>query len=431
MAENRDFLDDIIDMSQDFQAIGNPLSEIANAFAAEPGDVPVWNPADFKERPRANAPSCTSCKSKDPTCCTRCVQVCPRGSITVDDGAVEIDDTCIKCGLCVSVCPSEAYRTRQIGTVRLYDRIAGAAASHETAYVTCTRALGRLPRDNEVVLPCVGVVPSEVWLAVMTRFPKVSVYLPLGVCDRCRTVTGEQTYADMIARAEEWAGFGLNLVVDEDDLQCEVRRSWRRKEFVDNIVKSGERLVSRTNPVLTAARRVRTMLDDNKKRLDAIQHTLDHAVGTTDAKRRRRVLLDRRKTLMGALQQHPELAGNVDLYEPTCDSGLCNLCGACEQVCPTRAITIDEEGRWTVEPEFCCQCGACEHVCPTGAIEYEFCDASDLVLPEQEPVDRKERDAQTKAELDRLKEQGRAQMMKGLDMLERISDSLAEGDDVD
>ena len=48
MAEKRDFLDDIIDISQDFQAIRNPLADIANALAAEPGEVPVWNPADYK-----------------------------------------------------------------------------------------------------------------------------------------------------------------------------------------------------------------------------------------------------------------------------------------------------------------------------------------------------------------------------------------------
>ena len=37
MAEKRDFLDDIIDMSQDFKAIKNPLAQIANSLAAEPG----------------------------------------------------------------------------------------------------------------------------------------------------------------------------------------------------------------------------------------------------------------------------------------------------------------------------------------------------------------------------------------------------------
>ena len=114
MAEKRDFLDDIIDMSQDFKAIKNPLAQIANSLAAEPGEVPVWNPTDYKERPRPAPPSCTSCKSKDPTTCTRCIDVCPKGSIHIEGGGIEIDDTCIKCGLCLSACPSETYHAREI-----------------------------------------------------------------------------------------------------------------------------------------------------------------------------------------------------------------------------------------------------------------------------------------------------------------------------
>ncbi|MCI8676590.1 MAG: 4Fe-4S binding protein [Atopobiaceae bacterium] len=428
MAEKRDFLDDIIDMSQDFKAIKNPLAQIANSLAAEPGEVPVWNPADYKERPRPAPPSCTSCKSKDPTTCTRCIDVCPKGSIHIEGGGIEIDDTCIKCGLCVSACPSESYHAREINANKLYDRIAGAAASHETAYVTCTRALGRLPRENEVVLPCIGVVPSEVWLALMVRFSHLSIYLPLGICDRCRTTTGEEVYCDLIARAETWAGFGLNLVVDEEELTCEMRRSWQRKEFVETILKSGERLVSRTNPVLTAARRVTQMLDAHKRQMSALQRQLDKAVGTTSSKNRRRILLDRRKIMMGALQKHPELAANIDLYEPLCDMDACTLCGACEQVCPTHCIEITDDGRWSCEPEFCVQCGACEHVCPTKAIEYEFCDASDIVLPDEEERDRKEKEAEQKAEVEKLKEQGKASMLKGLDMLEKLSDSLADND---
>ena len=89
MAEKRDFLDDIIDISQDFQAIRNPLADIANTLAAKPGEVPVWNPADYKERPRAATPSCTSCKSRDTSTCTRCVDVCPKGAVHVDAGAIE------------------------------------------------------------------------------------------------------------------------------------------------------------------------------------------------------------------------------------------------------------------------------------------------------------------------------------------------------
>ena len=42
----------------------------------------------------------------------------------------------------------------------------------------------------------------------------VSVYLPLGVCDKCRNTGGEDILGEAIATAEEWAGTGMGLEVD-------------------------------------------------------------------------------------------------------------------------------------------------------------------------------------------------------------------------
>ena len=382
MAEQkRDFLDDIIDISQDFKAIQNPLSGIANALTGADEPEPTWNPADYKIRPRANVIPCTTCKSKDRATCDRCVRICPVDAISIDGNSIEILDTCIKCGLCVETCPSECYSVADLAPRKLYDRIAGAAMSHETCYVTCTRTIDRVPENNEVILPCVGAVPAEVWASVMADYDNVFVYLPLGICDDCPTATGEETYTDAIGRAETWCGFGLGLEVYESDLTHEPNRAWQRKEFVDNITQAGERLLGQSR-VVTAARRVTQQIQAHSSQLNGIARTLDAAVGTTNAKRQRRVLLDRRKLLMGALQKHPDMAEAIDLYEPVCDPDLCTLCGECEHVCPTRAIELTPEGRWTCEASFCCQCGACLHVCPTKALEPEFTDASELVIPD-------------------------------------------------
>ena len=54
---------------------------------------------------------------------------------------------------------------------KVYDAVARAATAHETAYVTCTRALKRVPRENEVVLACVGDVTRETWFSILTDFP--------------------------------------------------------------------------------------------------------------------------------------------------------------------------------------------------------------------------------------------------------------------
>ena len=48
-------------------------------------------------------------------------------------------------------------------------------------------------------------------------------------------------------------------------------------------------------------------------------------------------------------------------------TGVCNRCGTCGRICPTRNITVTKDGvSWG---DGCTQCYACIHWCPTGAIE--------------------------------------------------------------
>lgn len=121
-----------------------------------------------------------------------------------------------------------------LGAQNLYDEIVSAATSHETAYVTCTRALKRMPRENEVVVACVGDITAETWFSVLADYPNVSVYLPLGVCDKCRNTGGEDILGEAIATAEEWAGTGMGLEVDPKSLNVisaastSARSTWKR-----------------------------------------------------------------------------------------------------------------------------------------------------------------------------------------------------------
>ena len=62
------------------------------------------------------------------------------------------------------------------------------------------------------------------------------MYLPLGICDKCKNTTGEETLGDHIAQAEEWAGTGMGLEVEPGDLTCAKRREFERKEFMDKIM---------------------------------------------------------------------------------------------------------------------------------------------------------------------------------------------------
>ena len=419
MAEKRDLIDEFIDIKSDWQSLSNPVADVTNALAGDPTEAPTWNPADYKERPRANVTTCVTCQGQDPKLCSKCVDVCPVHAIDLSEGYIEISDTCRKCGLCSSVCPSECFVASQITPRKLYERIARAATAFEHAYVTCTRALGRIPEGNEVVLPCVGAVPPEVWFAILSDYPNVSVYLPLGICDRCRNVTGEETLADSIGQAEELRGRGLGLEVDERDLDRTKNHAFERREFMESLRKQGMAAIGAVNPAVAVARSITRKLDENTRRINAITSTLEGSTAPTVA-RKRRTLTQRRQLVLTTLQKHPKLAVRLKPTRPVCDTSRCTLCGACSDVCPTHACEVTDEGTFKVEAAYCIECGACLQVCKERALAFEPYDAAELVVPDKQEEERKAREAKQKAEMERLKKEGMAQLKRGLDFLEKL-----------
>lgn len=425
MAKKRDMLDDIIDIQSDWQAVSNPLGSLTNALAGEPGDVKTWNPADYKERPRANVTSCIRCKTKDEAACSACIDVCPVDAIEIEEGSIELSDTCRKCGLCVAVCPTEAFVTREQSPKKLYDKIVAAAVSHEECYVTCTRALGRIPKDNEVVLPCVGLVPAETWFSVIVDYPNVSVYLPLDICERCKTVTGEEVYVDAIGQAEEWSEEHLGLEVDEADLDHDKRRSWERKQFVNTMVKGGTALIGGANPVVNAAQMITTRLSQHAKQITQLENTLAKVTGTDTPGLQRRILTQKRQLVLSTLQKHPGLVEHFEVTQPSCNSDLCTMCGDCVSACPQHATALDKRGRFSVQPAYCVGCGACVVACDQGALTMIEGDPEDLLVPDEDAERKKAAEEKQKAEVERLKKVGKKRFAEGLDSLGKLADSAA------
>lgn len=420
MAKKRDFLDDIIDIQNDWQAVQNPLGNLASALGAEPGEVKTWNPADYKERPRVNVTACITCTSKKDAC-SACVDVCPVGAVSIEDGGVELSDACRKCGLCLPACPTEAFVSQQLGPRKLYDRIVSAAISHEEAYVTCTRALGRLPKDNEICLPCVGVVPAEVWFAVIADYPNVSVYLPLGICDRCKTATGEEAYVNAIGQAEEWAEQHVGLEVDEGELDHDKRREWERKEFLNNLAKSGAAVAGSVNPALNAVQLAASRVQEHSKQITHLERQLEEACGISTSEHKHRMLIQRRQLVLSTLQKHPELVEHIDYSVPACDTTLCTMCADCVHACPVHAIDIDKQGRFSVEPAYCVGCGVCVLECATGALRMVDGDKELLLVPDEDSAKAEAAAKKQKEEVERLKREGKKRFDQGLEMLDRVT----------
>ena len=145
MAEKRDFLDELIDLQSDWRSLKEMPNSMMSSLVGEDGERKVFNPADYKEKPFANSSRCLRGASERDDVCARCIEVCPTHAITIHKKSVTISEDCRKCGLCAAVCPTETFSTRRHAPRQVYDQIARAASAYEQCYVTCTRALKRLP----------------------------------------------------------------------------------------------------------------------------------------------------------------------------------------------------------------------------------------------------------------------------------------------
>jgi len=413
MAENRDIIDDIIDIQQDWKAVSRPLARVTDSLVASAtGAGDVFDPANYKERPRANSSRCHNVSFGQAGLCDRCVEVCPVDAIAIGKSSVTVADSCRKCGLCAAVCPADVFVVSKTSPRPLYDRIARIASAYERCYLTCTRAIGRLPEDNEVILPCVGALGDDLWFALLAEYDNIWVYLPVGICDRCRTTTGERTYVDAISRAEWRCGYPVGLEVDEERLDHEQSRAYKRMQFVGSAVRAGGTVAM---PGLAGARAVAERIRQHTKRATQLQHTVERMVGTSTSQSKRRVLYQGRKLVLAALQEHPELAPRLKPEVPVCDRTLCTMCGDCAKGCTMHACDLDREGRFSVEPTYCNGCGDCAKACPTGALAMAPGDPDDLVILDPELEKRK-------AEAAAAKERGKKALKRGLDALESLAE---------
>lgn len=417
----RDFIDDLVDIQKDWRAVSNPLGSLTSALTQEPTEQKPFNPGDYKWKPRGNTISCMACQAGTDKACHACVDVCPVNAITLTGSTIQISDECRKCGLCIAACPSEAISDSHHSARQLYDDIARAAGSHEQCYVTCTRALGRKPEENEILLPCVGCVPTEVWFAILVEYPNVSVYLPYGICDKCRTTTGELAYSEAIAAAEELTGRSVGLEMEEASLGHDYKRSFERRELMNSIVGAGASAMAVANPALASANAVRKRIQEHAKQINRMTNELERMAGTTNAQHRKRLVVQKRQLILSALQHHPRLAERLTCRVPVCDSSRCTLCGDCVKACPAHAIELNEAGRVTAEPIYCMDCGACIQICPEAALTMEEVDPEVLVVPDPDAEAAKEAVEKGKEELERLKKQGRKALLEGIDALGELA----------
>lgn len=285
--------------------------------------------------------------------------------------------------------PRPMNTAAHLGTLELFRRIATAASAHDTCYIMdeqAQAALYRRSRANEVVVGDLSDLSSVVLFATMLFFPHVAMFVPKITSNKdsqnAASALPDESVINLAAleEAKRWAHRTMQIVSSAEELTCQVKRSWRRQEFVDTLFKGAQSLISRRSAVMTAARRAQAYARQHIQNVGRYRRALEQALGSPQNLYKRFILTDEQALLFYTLACHPAYAKGLklNLAEVVCDK--CMLCEACIEVCSQHAIELSEDARVSVKQAYCTGCAACISCCPSNAIRLVQVPVQDLLI---------------------------------------------------
>lgn len=315
--------------------------------------------------------------------CRRCTEACIADAIDIVGNELYLDaSACVSCGVCTSVCPTEALAPLKPTDSELADAMARSAAGNDgVAVIVCARMAAKRLSDPALYaeVPCLGRMEESLLVALVSKGAS-QVFLVDGTCGTCKYGACSEFVNDIVRSA--------NALATAMGSSVHVVRTSSMPEFM--LADSTEGLIGSTRrgffrEAAGAAR---------ETALTAAKTTLSKELGlgespATIGERLRvdedglmpQLNMPRHDVLINAMDAigspvteslESRRFANVEI-----DAGKCNACGMCVVFCPTRALRRDIEGA-DVRPsvlkaiEFsaadCVQCGLCADVCWKGAL---------------------------------------------------------------
>lgn len=272
--------------------------------------------------------------------CRRCVAICPRQAISVDEHLRVDPDRCTGCLLCTTVCPSGALEINQP-----FDTCLAALRKIEKPTLGCCRTNA----SANATLACLGGLSDEHLLSLIHSLTG-TLQLNLSSCQDCPNSAMLDRLSERLRRlADQGTGQGkcrISTVDDEVALRVEQEQLNRRSFF------------SSFRSVLFQSAAVV---------VNATQQSADHRSEYAEKRvPERRQLLNR---TLRALPTEPGQWITTHYSHQLTFSKNCSACQGCVASCPTGALRTKDRKQ---QPEFlqenCTACGLCVEFCLDQAI---------------------------------------------------------------
>lgn len=157
--------------------------------------------------------------------CTRCGEACPKDALSFPEGKPPVidDAACSLCGICQGTC--DAFASTSYTLTQAHADARRAVMGARPAIITCVENVSEQDdlASNVVALPCLAMLPAELWAALLAEGADVQVSIDMERCETCAKAGGpaQALYAERIAQAEEWTqrnvGFAPSLPQAADE----------------------------------------------------------------------------------------------------------------------------------------------------------------------------------------------------------------------
>lgn len=267
--------------------------------------------------------------------CTSCLDNCPEGAITLNANQVILDqELCNRCGICKSICPTQAVFLKGIGEENILRNI----KDKRNIIFSCSNTAG----VGNLKINCLNALHPELLAALFILFADKIFYFYIGRCENCNL--GDTLLKNSLDKA---VSFVTKLGVEPKYELCTDENKIR--ELSEEIMSRRDLfLFLKKGTTNIASQAVDTILSDDS------QLSI------------RKVLLKSIETIELDLPLN-----NIEFFQSFRVNDDCNGCADCQSICPGQAWKVENDEQIKVEhnPGRCFKCGLCTIKCSQGAID--------------------------------------------------------------
>lgn len=294
--------------------------------------------------------------------CRACEIVCPAKAIRIGETAIQLDESCVRCGRCAAACPMGALALPGFSVADVPQEKTNPLS------IDCWKVPKKLSPEGSVRVPCLGGLSAGRILELVTRAGAHPLeLLDRGWCSKCNA--GSSTNHPAQASLEQAVALleATGLATDQMPIlrSAHLPASLMPIDIPEHVTETGmsrraffSALTSKTVATIDKVKPLAPKLEARQRR--------GFERAPVSSRERERMLRGMELICKSADSTPPP-----KLFFRVAISDACNNHQLCASICPTGALAVFERGGCAeiiFDTKLCIGCNECHLICPSSAL---------------------------------------------------------------